>query len=98
MKVIYNVYRIDDKKKALLEYVIMYGNQEHGITCNADELKKVWNRAIHNSKTKTYGDVALFRYGKLIRGIRNAQTPILEKKHNIPKYYDVWEYKCTKYK
>jgi len=91
------VYQVD-KTKLDVEYVIMFGNMESGWGCTAKELKEVWKKALKCSMSISYGDITLLRKGKLIRGVQNIQTPILQKRHNNPKYYDIHECKYNKYK
>jgi len=91
---IYNVWRLD---KYPTTFVIMFGNYETGWGCEYEDLKRVWGVAIRNSKSNRVGDVTLLKNGKLIRGVNNANMPILIKKHNDPNRHGNYECTYTKY-
>ena len=98
MNTIPNVYRIiyDDKaselwdKLSLLDYMIVFGNQEHGWNCSKEELSRIWKISIRNSKFKYWGDVSLIYKGKLIRSLHNAIEKILDKDIIYPCHYNIY--------
>ena len=90
-KVIKFVYDAINQPSKLPEYVIIFGNLENGYGCKTEELKEVWTTAIRNSKTKAFGDISLYRNGKLIRAIHNANVPILYRRR------DGYNYVCRKF-
>ena len=89
VNIVHNVYRI---KIANLEheYTIVFGNVEHGWNFKKEALVEAWRVGIHKSQSMAMGDVSLFKRGKLIRSLHNAEIKILYKK-------DYGKYKRIKY-
>ena len=87
--IVYFVYQIDSPFN-YKEFIVMFGNKEHGFTCDREDLVELWARCIRWSKYNSFGDVTLLRNGKLIRGMRNAEVRILNKDND-------YNYVVTKY-
>ena len=92
METIFNIYQIVDKHpEELPTYCILFGNREEGWCMEKDELIHFWNKAIRCSKSIHYGDVTLFKNGKLIRAVHNARERILNKNITYPCFYNVYD-------
>jgi hypothetical protein len=75
--VIQNAYAMPDK---YIGYAVKFGNAYYGyFTKNPNKVCKMWAMDIRQSQGKYPGDVTLFKNGKLIRGLNNGHTKILDK-------------------